>query len=112
MVMAGVMERHPRLRVLLAHGGGALPALRGRLRRSSTIKGWADPEPSIRRFYFDTVTHDPEVLRELAEFADPDRIVLGTDHPFDMGDPDPLGTVRAAGLDPEALGRNAEGLLA
>jgi aminocarboxymuconate-semialdehyde decarboxylase len=112
MVMAGVMERHQRLRVLLAHGGGALPALRGRLRRSSTIKGWADPEASIRRFYFDTVTHDPAVLRELAEFAGADHIVLGTDHPFDMGDPDPLGTVRAAGLDPVALGRNAEGLLA
>jgi aminocarboxymuconate-semialdehyde decarboxylase len=112
MVMAGVMERHPALRVILAHGGGALPALRGRLRRSSTIKGWADPEASIRRFYFDTVTHDPAVLRELAEFAGADHIVLGTDHPFDMGDPDPLGTVRAAGLDPVALGRNAEGLLA
>jgi aminocarboxymuconate-semialdehyde decarboxylase len=112
MVMAGVMDRHPRLRVLLAHGGGALPALRGRLRRSSKIKGWADPEASIRRFFFDTVTHDPAVLRELAEFAGADRIVLGTDHPFDMGDPDPLGTVRAAGLDPDALGTNAERLLA
>lgn len=118
MVMAGVMERHAALRVVLAHGGGALPALRGRLRHAHEAIGAArarlreSPEASIRRFYFDTVTHDPAVLRELAAFAGPDRIVLGTDHPFDMGDPDPLGTVRAAGLDPEALGANAERLLA
>lgn len=112
MVMAGVLERHPGLRVVLAHGGGALPVLRGRLRRVSALRGWADPEASIRRFYFDTVTHDPTVLRELAAFVGPDRVVLGTDHPFDMGDPDPLATVRAAGLDPDALGANAERLLA
>lgn len=114
MVMAGVMERHPDLRVVLAHGGGALPALRGRLRRAEAIHGHlgADPVASIRRFYFDTVTHDPAVLRELAAFAGADRIVLGTDHPFDMGDPDPVGTVRAAGLDPDALGATAERLLA
>lgn len=112
MVGAGVLDRHPGLRVVLAHGGGALPALRGRLRRAATVQGRPDPEPSIRRFYFDTVTHDPDVLRELADFAGADRIVLGTDHPFDMGDPDPLATVRAAGLDPDALGANAERLLA
>ena len=57
------------------------------------------PEASIKRFYFDTVTHDPAVLRELAEFAGADHIVLGTDHPFELRDPDPVGTVRAAGLD-------------
>ena len=74
MVMAGVLERHPGLRVILAHGGGALPVLRGRLRRASTIRGWPDPETSIRRFYFDSVTHDPQVLRELAALRGrPDR---------------------------------------
>jgi aminocarboxymuconate-semialdehyde decarboxylase len=111
MVMAGVMERHPELRVVLAHGGGALPALRGRLRRASTIHGWADPEDSVRRFYFDSVTHDPDVLFELSEFAGPDRIVLGTDHPFDMGDPDAVATVRSAGLEPHVLGETAQRLL-
>jgi aminocarboxymuconate-semialdehyde decarboxylase len=104
MVMAGVMERHPQLRVVLAHGGGALPALRGRLRHAhATISAAGarlreDPEESIRRFYFDSVTHDPSVLRALVEFAGGDHVVLGTDHPFDMGDPHPVATVRAAGL--------------
>jgi aminocarboxymuconate-semialdehyde decarboxylase len=98
MVGAGVLERHPGLRVLLAHGGGALPALRGRLRHAAALQGRVDPEASIRRFYFDTVTHDPAVLRGLVEFAGGEHVVLGTDHPFDMGDPHPVATVRAAAL--------------
>jgi len=118
MVMAGVMERYPELRVVVAHGGGALPALRGRLRHAHEAIAAAktrlreSPEASIRRFYFDTVTHDPTVLRDLAAFAGADRIVLGTDHPFDMGDHDPVATVRAAGLDPHQLGETARRLLA
>jgi aminocarboxymuconate-semialdehyde decarboxylase len=121
MVMAGVMERHPELRVLLAHGGGALPALRGRLRQAHMFQPDAmarlsePPQDSIRRFYFDSVTHDAELLRALVEFAGANRVLLGTDYPFDMADPDPVATVRAAGLEPpdEAaiLGGNAAGLL-
>jgi aminocarboxymuconate-semialdehyde decarboxylase len=116
MVMAGVMERHPDLRVVLAHGGGALLALRGRLRHAhaaiaaAKVRLREPPEASIKRFYFDTVTHDPRVLRDLADFVGADHVLLGTDHPFDMGDHDPLATVRAAGLDPHALGANAEAL--
>jgi aminocarboxymuconate-semialdehyde decarboxylase len=116
MVMAGVMERHPGLRVVLAHGGGALLALRGRLRHAheailaAKARLRESPEASIKRFYFDTVTHDPRLLRDLAEYVGTDHVLLGTDHPFDMGDHDPVATVRAAGLDPHALGANAEAL--
>jgi aminocarboxymuconate-semialdehyde decarboxylase len=121
MVMAGVMERHPGLRVVLAHGGGALPALRGRLRHCWTFQPQArallreDPEESIARMYFDTVTHDPAVLRALVEFAGGEHVLLGTDHPFDMADPHPVATVRAAGLgaraEREVLGGAAMWLL-
>jgi aminocarboxymuconate-semialdehyde decarboxylase len=121
MVMAGVMERHPGLKVLLAHGGGAVLALRGRLRHAHEHVAGAqgslrEPvEDSLRRLYFDTVTHDPAVLRALVDFAGADRVLLGSDHPFDMGDPHPVATVRRAGLDPAAeaavLGGNAERLL-
>jgi aminocarboxymuconate-semialdehyde decarboxylase len=121
LVMAGVLERHPDLRVLLAHGGGAVLGLRGRLRHAHEHLGAArtalnEPvDDSLRRLYFDTVVFDPAILRAVVEFAGADHVLAGSDHPFDMGDPDPTATVRAAGLDPadEAaiLGGNAERLL-
>jgi aminocarboxymuconate-semialdehyde decarboxylase len=121
MTMAGVMERHPVLRVLLAHAGGALLALRGRLRHAHGFQPQArarlteSPLESIRRFHFDTVIHDPELLRDLIEWAGHDRVLLGSDHPFDMAAPDPAGSVRALGLSPGAseavLGGNAARLI-
>jgi aminocarboxymuconate-semialdehyde decarboxylase len=122
MVLAGVMERHPHLKVLLAHGGGAIRALRGRLRHGhETIvaAGAAlsePPETSIKRFLFDTVTHDPVLLRELVEEVGSDHVLLGSDYPFDMADPHPVETVRRSGLKDEdaaaVLSGNAEQLLA
>ena len=108
--------------MLLAHGGGAVLALRGRLRHAHEHLAAArttlrEPvEASLRRFAFDSITHDPAVLRELVAFAGADRVLAGSDHPFDMGDPDPAATIRAAGLaaDDEAaiLSGNAERLVA
>ena len=121
LVLSGVLERHPDLRVLLAHGGGAVLALRGRLRH-----GWANvaaagtrltesPIDSLRRFYYDTVVFDPAVLRDLVAFAGAERVLLGSDYPFDMAGECPADTVAAAGLDAEAaraiLGANAARLL-
>jgi aminocarboxymuconate-semialdehyde decarboxylase len=121
MVMAGVLERHPGLRVVLAHGGGAILALRGRLRHAHGFQPQArarleeSPEDSLRRLYYDTMTHDPRLLGELIAFAGPDRVLLGTDHPFDMGDYGAVAAVRGLGLAPEAeaavLSENAEQLL-
>ncbi len=119
MVTAGVMERHTDLKVLLAHGGGAVTTLRGRLRHASQHLAAApnvDVEASLRRFYYDTITHDPAVLRALVDFVGHQRVLAGSDHPFDMADPDPAETVRASGVSLTAaaaiLGGNAEGLLA
>jgi aminocarboxymuconate-semialdehyde decarboxylase len=121
MVLAGVLERHPDLRVLLAHGGGALPALRGRIRHGWSFQPQArarlgeDPEASFKRFFYDTVTHDPAVLRDLVAFAGADHVLLGSDYPFDMADARPADTVAAAGLHPDderaVLGGNAARLL-
>jgi aminocarboxymuconate-semialdehyde decarboxylase len=106
LVMTGTMERHPGLKVLLAHGGGAILALRGRLRYAHSFQPQArsrlreSPEESLRRFLYDTVVHDRDLLRALVETVGADRVLCGSDHPFDMGDLRPADSVRAAGLDP------------
>ena len=121
LILSGVMQAHPRLKILLAHGGGALPYLRGRLDRGfrtrpEISKVIAQPPTAyLKCFYFDSITHDPAVLRGLVEFAGEDRILLGSDYPFDMGDEKPPELVRAAGLESEVeariLGGNAARLL-
>jgi aminocarboxymuconate-semialdehyde decarboxylase len=121
LVMAGVLEAHPRLRIVLAHGGGALPALRGRLRHAQRVTAPArarlrEPvETSLARFYYDTITHEATLLRALVEFAGPEHVVLGSDYPFDMGLERPADAVRALGLPPDdeakILGGNAVRLL-
>lgn len=120
MILSGTMARHPGLRVLLAHAGGAIVALRGRLRHGheavsgARAGGDESPEAAIGRLFFDTVTHEPTALRALVEAVGAERVMLGSDYPFDMGDPHPVHTVRAAELDPEVeralLSGNAERL--
>jgi aminocarboxymuconate-semialdehyde decarboxylase len=121
MVLSGLLERYARLTVILPHGGGALPALRGRLRHAhgfqplarSRLRG--DVDACLRRFFYDTVTHDAVLLRQLVEWAGPGQVVLGSDWPFDMGLEDPVGFVRSAGLgaetEPRVLGENAVRIL-
>lgn len=104
LVMSGVLERHPGLLIVLAHGGGALPALRGRLRQAyetvpaASTRLQDGPEVSLRRLYYDTITHDRELLARLIQDFGAGQLLLGSDRPFDMGSRDPVGDVRALGL--------------
>jgi len=105
LIVSGTMARHPGLRILLAHGGGAIVSLAGRIRHGQEAIAAAGPAPAdaiVARFLFDTVTHDARLLRALVDAVGPDRVLLGSDHPFDMADPDPVATVRRAGLDADA----------
>lgn len=120
MIVAGVMEAHPRLKVLLAHGGGTILHLRGRLHHAhrvspqarSRLRGSVDD--SLRRFYYDTITHDDHLLRDLVDYVGADHVLLGSDYPFDMGVERPADQVRSLGLPPDAeaqvLGGNAQRL--
>jgi aminocarboxymuconate-semialdehyde decarboxylase len=121
MVMSGVMERHQELRVILSHAGGGLMSVRGRLRHAHGFQPQArarlldSPDHSLRRFFYDTLAHDEGVLRGLIEYAGVERVLLGSDHPFDMGTQSPVEEVRALDLtedEEEALlGLNAARLL-
>jgi len=121
ITMTGLLERRPGLRIVLAHGGGAFLAVRGRLRHSHTFQPLArsklqeSPVESIRRFRYDTVTHDAGLLRQLIELVGAEHVLLGSDYPFDMGTTRPVEEVRELGLPPEqealVLGGNAVRLL-
>jgi aminocarboxymuconate-semialdehyde decarboxylase len=121
LVTGGVLERCPGLMVLLAHGGGALLALRGRLRRAHAVRpeardtAAAPPDDLLRRFYFDTLTHDRALLADLVAFAGAGHVLLGTDQPFDMGTERPVEEIAALDLDRAQerliLGGNARRLM-
>jgi aminocarboxymuconate-semialdehyde decarboxylase len=104
LVVAGVTERCPGLILLLAHGGGALLALRGRLRRAFEVRAearaasTAAPDDVLRRFYYDSLTHDRGLLAGLVDFAGASHVLLGSDRPFDMGTTRPVEEIAALGL--------------
>lgn len=103
LILGGVMERYPSLNICLVHGGGALPYLLGRVIHGHGAVAAAravpgSPETYFRRFYFDTILHDPRMLAFLHQLAGEERLLLGTDYPYDMGETDPLGLLERAGL--------------
>jgi aminocarboxymuconate-semialdehyde decarboxylase len=104
LVTSGVLTRHPGLKVLLAHGGGTLMALRGRLGRAHEVRpeAWADsteaPADQLRRLHYDSLTHDRDTLADLIDFAGAEHVVLGSDRPFDMGADHPVDDIAALGL--------------
>ncbi|MET4159568.1 amidohydrolase family protein [Agromyces sp. PvR057] len=107
LIFSGVLDRHPRLRIVAAHGGGYLPGYLGRSDHAWRVRpeahGCSEPPSSyLRRLWFDSLVHDATGLRILVDAAGADRVVLGSDFPFDMGVDDPVALVRAAGLDAQA----------
>jgi aminocarboxymuconate-semialdehyde decarboxylase len=99
LIYNGVLERHPALKLVLAHGGGDLVFLRGRLDSAYEATGWeADPyfrqhitqAPSkyLDRLYYDTCALSEDSNRFVIETMGADRVVFGSDYPFDIGDPE------------------------
>jgi aminocarboxymuconate-semialdehyde decarboxylase len=125
MIFGGVLDRFPDLRPVMVHGGGFAPWQSGRWDRGFEAVGHLTrkaglatrPTELLRRVHFDTVLHDPAVVALLIRWAGAERVVVGSDYPFPMGDLTPVDTLdRVEGLDDEArrmiLGGNVERLLA
>jgi aminocarboxymuconate-semialdehyde decarboxylase len=103
LIFSGVLDRHPDLKLVAAHGGGYLPTYMGRSDHAWQVRpdarGCAHPPSSyLRRLWFDSLVHTPAALRALVEAVGADRVLLGSDHPFDMGVDDPLARLDAASL--------------
>jgi aminocarboxymuconate-semialdehyde decarboxylase len=107
LVFGGVLDRFPRLTIVLPHAGGALPYLVGRLQHGQGVRPEAKNVAQrpfteyVRRFYYDTITHSAELLRFLVGLVGVDRVMLGSDYCFDMGYERPREIVTELGLPPE-----------
>lgn len=97
LIFGGVLDRHAGLKLLVAHGGGYLPGYWGRMdhawRAREDCRQFIDRPPSsyLRQIWLDTLVFDKDELDSLVRTHGVDRLCLGTDYPFDMGEPDPLG---------------------
>ncbi len=98
-ITSGLIERHPRLRIAFSHGGGALGLVLPRLAHvwqsaPDVAEAMAvDPRETARKAYYDTLVYDRDTLRFLVERFGVERLMLGSDFPYQIHDPDPVGRI-------------------
>lgn len=113
LIHAGVLDKYPALTLILAHGGGCLAAVIGRMQKAFQVRSeprrsmLEAPATYLRQVWMDTVTHSDEMLKTLVDLVGSDRLLLGTDLPFDMADTEPLPRLQRVGLDAAELGQQA-----
>jgi len=104
LIMGGVLDRRKKLRIGFAHGGGNFLPLLGRIdhgyrvRPEMKARGAELPSSYIRRLFFDSITHSRDQLRAIIDCVGSDRVMMGSDYPFDMGVADPIGELAGASL--------------
>jgi aminocarboxymuconate-semialdehyde decarboxylase len=116
LIFSGVLDRFPKLTIILSHGGGAFPYLMGRFdlmheRMDRAAQGdVAVAPPSVYggRMVYDSIVHAAKPLRFLADAVGIEQIVLGTDYSFPPADLDPLASLRAAGFSAGDIDKIAE----
>ncbi|MDB5565418.1 MAG: amidohydrolase [Tardiphaga sp.] len=103
-IMGGVLDRHPDLDVVIAHGGGFLPFYAGRMDHAWKVRPEVRrltaeaPSTYLKRLWFDTCVFSTDLIETLVGVAGADRVMMGSDYPFDMGDEDPVGQVNKTNL--------------
>ncbi len=112
LILGGVLERLPDLRVCLAHGGGSFPYTIGRIEHGFRMRpdlvatdNARSPREYFDRLFFDSCVHDPQALRYLVDVAGIDRVMLGTDYPFPLGEQEPGSGIAALKLDDTSAAR-------
>ncbi len=111
LILGGVLARHPTLRIILAHAGGTLPMIAGRLQhgfdagRAGMDLALEPPLIAARRLWADIMAHHPTGLALAAEIFGADHLVFGTDWPFPMGLPEPFRQLPASALRDRVMAR-------
>jgi aminocarboxymuconate-semialdehyde decarboxylase len=104
LAMSGHVTRYKNARIFVPIAAGGLPIVVGRLKRNHSITpGTHDPVEALNHLYTDTIEHDPRVLRFVIEMMGSDRVMLGSDMPFPIGDHEPMDIVNKAGLKPDQV---------
>jgi aminocarboxymuconate-semialdehyde decarboxylase len=101
LIFDGVMQRNPKLKIVLPHAGGYLAhywarmdhAYRARPDCRTVIR--KAPSSYLKKMYFDTISFDPQMLRHMVDQYGSGHVLLGTDYPYDMGEEDPVGLIRS-----------------
>jgi aminocarboxymuconate-semialdehyde decarboxylase len=116
LIFGGVLERLPRLRVMFAHGGGSFPFTIGRIEHGFNMRpdlvakrNARNPREYFPRLFFDSCVHDPQALAYLLDVVGHDRVMLGTDYPFPLGEQEPGSGIGSLGLDDAANARLLHG---
>jgi aminocarboxymuconate-semialdehyde decarboxylase len=111
LLCSGHIARYGNARIFAPMGAAGLPFLLGRLKRNAAITpGVADPAEGLLLLYTDTIVHDPRVLRFVVEMIGADRVMMGSDMPFPIGDPEPAKIVAVASLTPAQVASITGGL--
>lgn len=106
VIFSGLLEKLPRLRIAFAHGGGAFPATVGRIAHGfearpdlCAVDNPVNPREYLSRIYYDSLVHDPAYLRFFVDSVGADRIALGTDYPFPLGELEPGALIESCRFD-------------
>ncbi|MGB3526743.1 MAG: amidohydrolase family protein [Flavobacteriales bacterium] len=102
MIFSGLFERLPRLRVAFAHGGGSFPGTIGRIQHGFDVRpdlcavdNPVPPKDYLGRFWLDSLVHDPAMLQHVVNLVGADKVALGTDYPFPLGELEPGTLIRS-----------------
>jgi aminocarboxymuconate-semialdehyde decarboxylase len=113
LIGSGHVVRYAQARIVVPMGAAGLPFLLGRLKRNHrTTPGIGDPVEALGRLYTDTILHDERVLQFVIRMIGSERLMMGSDMPFPIGDGEPMRIVAAAGLNPDAAASVNGGLAA
>ncbi|MGC2642574.1 MAG: amidohydrolase family protein, partial [Pseudolabrys sp.] len=113
LICAGHVTRYKNAKFFAPMGAAALPFVLGRLKRNAAITpGIGDPVEAMSRIYTDTILHEARVLKFVVEMMGADRLMMGSDMPFPIGDTEPMKIVAAAGLSKEQAASVNGGLAA
>ena len=116
LIFSGVLEKLPNLRVAFAHGGGSFPATMGRIEHGFDVRpdlcavdNEKNPREYLGKFWLDSLVHDQLMLRFLVKLVGAERIALGTDYPFPLGESEPGKLIESSNVDDETKAKLLHG---